>query len=41
VLFEQVKWDGQLPRWDLTSNANRIRGLRNAVESKTLLPLRS
>jgi hypothetical protein len=39
-LFEQVKWDGQLPRWDLSSNANRIRGLRNAVESKTLLPLR-
>jgi hypothetical protein len=39
-LFEQVKWDGKLPRWDLSSNANRIRGLRNAVESRTLLPLK-
>jgi hypothetical protein len=39
-LFEQVKWDGRLPRWDLTSNANRIRGLRNAVETRTLLPLK-
>src|SRR5215211_3103201 len=36
-LFEQVKWDGSLPRWDLTSNTNRTRGLRNAVESRTLL----
>ena len=39
-LFEQVKWDGKLPRWDLSSNANRIRGLRNAAESRTLLPLK-
>jgi hypothetical protein len=39
-LFEQVKWDGNLPRWDLTSNSNRVRGLRNAVDSKTLVPLR-
>jgi hypothetical protein len=39
-LFEQVKWERNLPRWDLTSNANRLRGLRNAVESKTLVPLR-
>ena len=26
-LFEQVKWEGGLPRWDLSSNANRIGGL--------------
>ena len=39
-LFEQVKWDGSLPRWDLTSNANRIRGLRNAYETRSLLPLK-
>lgn len=39
-LFEQVKWEQNLPRWDLTSNPNRIRGLRNAAESRSLLPLR-
>lgn len=39
-LFEQVRWEGNLPRWDLTSNANRIRGLRNASASRTLMPLR-
>ncbi len=39
-LFEQVLWEGKLPRWDLASNAKRIVGLRNAAESKTLLPLR-
>ena len=39
-LFEQVRWERDLPRWDLTSNANRIRGLRNAHESRTLMPLR-
>ena len=39
-LFEQVKWDRDLPRWDLTTNPNRIRGLRNASRSDKLLPLR-
>src|SRR5688572_18364293 len=39
-LFEQVKWEGNLPRWDLAANSNRIRGLRNGLESRTLLPLR-
>jgi len=39
-LFEQVKWDGNLPRWDLTSNSNRIRGLYNAQQSHTLIPLK-
>lgn len=39
-LFEQVRWEQDLPRWDLTSNSNRIRGLRNASRSKSLMPLR-
>jgi hypothetical protein len=39
-LFEQVKWDGKLPRWDLSANSNRIRGLRNAVETRSLIPLK-
>ena len=39
-LFEQVKWDRNLPRWDLSSNPNRIRGLRNASRGNDLLPLR-
>lgn len=39
-LFEQVKWEGSLPRWDLSSNPNRVRGLRNASRSNKLLPLR-
>lgn len=39
-LFEQVKWEGRLPRWDLSSNSTRMHGLRNAVETRTLLPLK-
>ena len=39
-LFEQVYWERDLPRWDLTANANRIRGLRNAVKSKSIIDLR-
>jgi hypothetical protein len=39
-MFEQVKWEGNLPRWDLSSNNSRIRGLRNGLGTKTLLPLR-
>jgi len=39
-LFEQVKWEGNLPRWDLSANSNRIRGLYNAEQSHTLIPLK-
>jgi hypothetical protein len=43
-LFEQVKWEQprngpSLPRWDLSANGNRIRALRTAADSRTLLPL--
>jgi hypothetical protein len=39
-LFEQVKWDGRLPRWDLSANHNRVRGLRVASQAGTLIPLK-
>ena len=38
-LFEDVEWDGRLPRWDLSHNSKRIAGLRNAIEAETLWPL--
>jgi hypothetical protein len=38
-LFEEVQWDGDLPRWDLTSNTSRLSGLRNAAEHDRLVPL--
>jgi hypothetical protein len=38
-LFEDVSWDGRLPRWDLTINYGRQAALRKAVEKKLLLPL--
>ncbi len=39
-LFEDVTWDGQLPRWDLSVNYGRQTALRRAVEKGLLLPLR-
>jgi hypothetical protein len=38
-LFEDIDWDGRLPRWDLSANGTRIEGLRKAVEQRTLFPL--
>ncbi|HLL90355.1 MAG TPA: hypothetical protein VK324_13735, partial [Tepidisphaeraceae bacterium] len=38
-LFEDVDWDGRLPRWDLSSNGTRLAGLRTAVEDRKLFPL--
>ena len=38
-LFEDVSWDGRLPRWDLSINYGRQAALRRAVEKKILLPL--
>ncbi|MDB5304218.1 MAG: hypothetical protein JWM97_1767 [Phycisphaerales bacterium] len=38
-LFEDVTWDGRLPRWDLSINYGRLTALRKAVEGGGLLPL--
>lgn len=38
-LFEQIEWDGDLPRWDLTRNASRLTSLRSAVAGNHLYPL--
>lgn len=38
-LFEDVTWDGRLPRWDLSTNYGRQMALRNAVDKGLLLPL--
>jgi hypothetical protein len=38
-LFEQVEWDGDLPRWDLTVNTSRLNSLRSAVADDQLYPL--
>jgi hypothetical protein len=38
-LFEQIEWDGDLPRWDLTRNASRLMSLRSAMAGNHLYPL--
>lgn len=38
-LFEDVTWDGKLPRWDLSNNYGRQAALRHAVEGNLLMPL--
>ncbi len=38
-MFENVRFPGDLPRWDLSLNPNRTLGLRNAIEGKHLWPL--
>lgn len=38
-LFEQIEWDGDQPRWDLTRNASRLMSLRSAVIGNHLYPL--
>lgn len=38
-MFENVRFPGELPRWDLSLNPNRTLGLRNAIEGKALWPL--
>jgi hypothetical protein len=38
-LFEQVRWEGQVPRWNLTENHARLMSLRNAADSGQLIPL--
>jgi hypothetical protein len=38
-LFEQVEWDGDLPRWDLSQNGARLTSLRAAVAGNQIYPL--
>jgi hypothetical protein len=38
-LFEQVEWEGDLPRWSLSANESRLVSLRTAVDGKHLYPL--
>ena len=38
-LFEQVQWDGELPRWDLSANHARLASLRSAEAGQKLYPL--
>lgn len=38
-LFENIRWDNDLPRWNLQVNRTRIRSLRNAVERGQLWTL--
>jgi hypothetical protein len=37
--FENIHWEHDLPRWNLTINANRALQLREAFDGKTLWPL--
>jgi hypothetical protein len=37
--FENIHWDGDLPRWNLHYNANRAQRLRQAIDGKYLWPL--
>lgn len=38
-MFENVRWDGGLPRWDLESNAIRLTGVRKTLQKRALVPL--
>jgi len=38
-LFEDVKWESELPRWELSSNPARLAALRRCAASGVLIPL--
>ncbi len=38
-MFENVWWDDDLPKWNLSINPTRTQGLRHAIENKRLWPL--
>jgi hypothetical protein len=38
-MFETVRWQKDLPRWNLSVNPNRAAALRDAIEHRRLLPL--
>jgi hypothetical protein len=39
TMFENIRWSGDLPRWDLGVNPNRALKLRRAIEDHDLFPL--
>jgi hypothetical protein len=39
TMFETIRWDGGLPRWDLRVNPNRLQKLRRAMDDHQLFPL--
>ena len=39
TMFEDLRWDGDLPRWRLTANRTRVEMLQRAVTNDTLYPL--
>jgi hypothetical protein len=38
-LFEDVRWDGDVPGWDLSSNPTRLASLRRSAASGAMIPL--
>lgn len=38
-LFEQVQWEGEVPRWNLSRNYSRLASLRSAIAGNHLYPL--
>jgi len=38
-LFEEVRWEQELPRWDLSKNGPRLESLRAAVNGDCMYPL--
>jgi hypothetical protein len=38
-LFENIRWDNDLPRWNRQTNLTRLRGLRKALARGQLWPL--
>jgi hypothetical protein len=39
TMFEDLEWDNDLPRWNLTMNRSRLQSLRRAVEGNYIYPL--
>jgi hypothetical protein len=39
TMFENIRWETNLPRWDLGVNPNRIQKLRRAIDDHQLFPL--
>jgi len=38
-MFEEIRWDGDLPRWNLSANPARLMSLRRASDAHELFPL--
>ncbi len=40
TMFEDLQWEDDLPRWNLTQNRSRLLSLRGAVEGNYMFPLK-